>query len=364
MGEGEAGRREALETLLAKQYSRWQSGSRAMLIDHQTFHRLFAGFRITDSVARSAGVFYFVCTRGAADEDFDAEEENSGGGDGSPITKVVVFFRDEPEGKKWSSATFKGFNDLIAGAARHPLEQFVGVDVDGRVLSMGSGRKDLEPRIPRGRDGPQRGGIRKARMIDGYLHACSGNRGLARRDDLGQWTSLCEDLRPQNGGFEDFDAFPSGEFYAVGGRSDVWRRSPEGRWERLNFPKDFEPLTVCCAPDGWVWVGAEDDSIFKGRGHEWERIVRGEGPLPHPANTINPYRDMVWFDGRLLCSNDVAILEVDDGGARRLTAPEPVGRLAGHLSVADGTLLVADETTAAFHDGTQWRLLFDAAQLR
>ena len=40
------------------------------------------------------------------------------------------------------------------------------------------------------------------------------------------------------------------------------------------------------------------------------------------------------------------------------------GKCAGNLSVGDGAMLMADTHGAAFHDGKDWRLIFNEAQFK
>jgi hypothetical protein len=49
---------------------------------------------------------------------------------------------------------------------------------------------------------------------------------------------------------------------------------------------------------------------------------------------------------------------------RPVALPSGIGPLGGFLAVADGALLVAGETRAAYYDDRSWQLIFDASKLR
>jgi len=325
-----------------------------MLISPDQYQRLFAGYRVTGCAVRSRSVLYLVAQ---SYRELDADSADDPAQDARVLTKVIVYFADKPEQDRWKSVTFKGFDSLIAGVAAHPLEQFVGVDADGHVVSMGSGEKTHESRIPGGPLGPRRGGIRKTKTLDGYLFACSGYRGLGRRDAESQWVTLCDTLSFEpagsslNYGFDDFDAFPDGEMYAVGGKSDVWRLRG-GRWEPLAFPSGHPLSTVCCGKDGRVYIGTGHRAIFRGKGNEWSLIRSGN------AWSTDPCRDLVWFRDRVYGIDGSQLIEISGGEVQSVDVPPDVRACCNHLAVGDTVMLVASEMGAAFHDGSAWRVLF------
>ncbi|NHZ42693.1 hypothetical protein [Massilia aquatica] len=65
-------------------------------------------------------------------------------------------------------------------------------------------------------------------------------------------------------GFQDIDGFSPEDIYAVGGKGDVWHVDGQ-QWTQLPFPSEMNLSSVCCAPDGVVYIGAGSGTVFKGR---------------------------------------------------------------------------------------------------
>ncbi len=230
-------------------------------------------------------------------------------------------------------------------------------------MVVGRGGSIQEDRIPRDRAGPQRGGIRKVRTIGGHLYACSGNRGLGRREAEGVWVSLREGIAPKSGGFDDFDAFENGEIYTVGEGGLVHRRDRKGTWTKLNFPADYCLTAVCCAGDGFAYISTSGGSLFRGLEHRWHEIRRGsdwhsvrQGEMPPLPS--ERFHDLVWHHGRVYGYTGAALFEIAGGEVRPAEVPADVALCSEHLYASAGHLLVASQRGAAYHDGSAWRVLF------
>ncbi|WP_348945531.1 hypothetical protein ABHF33_02765 [Chitinibacter sp. FCG-7] len=154
--------------------------------------------------------------------------------------------------------------------------------------------------------------------------------------------------------FEDIDGFSKTDIYAVGGKGDAWHFDGE-RWQQLPFPSNMQLEAVCCAGDGQVYIGAEQGTVFRGRGNRWEMIYKGQMSLP--------YRDMVWHDGRVWCTSDYGLWTITDGQHERADVPHKVYSCAGHLSVGDGVMLLAGLWGTMLHDGKEWLPIIDFSQL-
>lgn len=322
-----------------------------MLIDKDAYEFYFRGYSVSDATVRDRSMFYFVLLSEYSDEEAPPA-------DGERTTRIVSCFLDEPVSKRWGYASYRGLEGLYAGATQRPEGQFVGVDMDGKVLAIGSGAKGLEPRIAASRTGPLRGAVNKTRTLDGRLHVCTGYRGFARRDARQQWTSLCTeldfqpdpDLTSAEYGFEDFDAFGANDYYCVGGKGDVWHFDGT-RWARIDFPSNMPLDAVCCAGDGWVYIGGSGGSVWKGREDTWKLI--------HSDDMTLPFKDMVWFQDRVYCTSDYGLWELVGDELLECAVPPAVKICSGNLSVADGVMLLAGVHGAAYHDGRVWTSLFD-----
>jgi hypothetical protein len=324
-----------------------------MLIDSDAYDRCFRGFTVVDAVIRNRNIFCFVILSNYDNDDVPPP-------DGARTTRIIPFFLRETGEKRWRIFSYKGLDGLRAGASQKPEEKFVGVDTEGYVVAIGGGSKEIEQEIPRGMEGPRRGGVRKVRTIDGFAYVCTGYRGLGRRDGRNQWTSLCAglnfvpdpNLTSADYGFDDFDAFDGQDFYCVGGSGDVWNF--DGKiWKQLQFPSDMPLEAVCCAGDGWVYIGGADGAVWKGRGDKWTLI--------HDETMTLPFKDMVWFQDRVYCTSDYGLWEIVDDELRESDVPPGITICSGNLSVADGVMLLAGVYGASYHDGQGWRQIFNTA---
>ncbi|HEX5746720.1 MAG TPA: hypothetical protein VFZ09_10770 [Archangium sp.] len=324
-----------------------------MLINQSDYERCFGGFTIIDCAIRNRNIFYFVTLS-------DYDEDQRPPADEDRTTRVVVYFAERPANKRWTYVSYEGYAGMRAGASQRPNEKFIGIDRGRQVVTIGGGALEKEQDIPTGRRGPARGGIRKIRTIDGLLHVCTGYRGLARRDDRNQWTSLCTgldftpdpDVDSGEYGFDDFDAFDPNDFYCVGGKGDVWHFDGNA-WERIEFPSNMVLETVCCAGDGWVYISGTGGNIWKGRRDNWKLIHRDQMALP--------FKDMVWFQDRVYCTSDYGLWEIVGDELRECDVPPQIKISSGNLAVADGVMLLAGAYGCSYYDGLTWKHILDTA---
>ncbi|MCO6515326.1 MAG: hypothetical protein J6586_02190 [Snodgrassella sp.] len=64
-------------------------------------------------------------------------------------------------------------------------------------------------------------------------------------------------------GFEFIDGFSETEIYAGGGKRDLWQFNGE-TWRQVFFSSDMPLESVCCGQDGFVYIGAQSGTVFKG----------------------------------------------------------------------------------------------------
>lgn len=318
-----------------------------MLIDKANYKRCFSGFTLTGCAVRSREIFYFITL----------SEDDSDGPDCDRLTRVNVCFAAKPMEERWRLITYRGMSRFQATVAPLPIVQLVGADLGGQVASFGSGTKAHESPIPCGPQGPIRGGVRRLRTIEGKVHVSSGYRGLARRDGISEWVSLCDKLEfvPTDGpsvyGFEDFDAFSADDIYCAGGKGDVWHRSDKG-WTQLDFPSKQGLSAVCCGGDGFVYIGGDGGSVWKGRNNDWRLI--------HSDNMTLPFNDMVWYLDRVYCTSDYGLWEIKGDRLSQASVPDDIKVCSGNLDVADGVMLLAGVYGAALLEGNVWKHIYDS----
>lgn len=333
-----------------------------MKLDNGSYEKLFNGFFIIDCVVRRKDFCYFV-----VEQIYDEETESP---PKSQIITRVVTYVTQPEkvklGRIWGGQDLKGMHRLKAGVSLQPKEQFVGVSLNDHVYVLGSGDDGFEndlkgsnsKELRETKAGPEeyflRGGIHKLRTIEGQLYGCGLGRTVITRHGKNDWfyhASLPKDKSfLDDTGFLDIDGFSSNDVYAAGGHGDVWHYDGN-KWKQLAFPSNMTLGTVCCAGDGYVYIGADSGTVYRGRAEKWERIHRGDMTLS--------YRDMVWHDGKVWATNDHGIWVIENGKVNRADAPDKVRVCSGHLSVGDGVMLLAGVYGAAMHDGKDWHMVID-----
>ncbi|WP_223855234.1 hypothetical protein [Ralstonia solanacearum] len=318
------------------------------LLDIDQYKKHFDGFGLRDCVVRSRDIYYFILFQDWPHDKprpFDEELES----------RLVPLFRAKEE--KWSHSVLTGFSGLMVGATQLPKSQCVAIDLSGQVYVVGSGTDEIEQKIPGGGgQGPKRGAVHRVKQINGWLYGVGGFRSMFKRVDRNRWVEIGP-LPPDSNrqvGFDDFDAFSETDIYAAGGKGDVWHYDGKA-WHAVPFPSNMWIESVCCGQDGYVYIGAQSGSVFRGRSNEWKLIHRGDLSLP--------FKDMVWFGDRVYATNDYGLWEIKDGVVERSDAPIEITNCSGNLSVGDGVMLLAGHYGAALHDGAEWTRLFSIAEL-
>lgn len=316
-----------------------------MHITQDLYECCFSGYQITDCVVRRRDKFYFVLTQ-MYDTSKDAPS------DYARRKRIITCFLDRPADQHWGAGDLTNFHILRGGVSLLPKEQFVGVDLNGSVYVLGSGDKDIEQGLVAWNEGgPQRGAISKLKTIDGHTYAVGSGRTVLRRDGKNDWHGFTAEiplLDSLDQGFEDVDGFGADDIYCAGDQGDVWHYDG-ATWTPIPFPSDMYLWSVCCAGDGFVYIGAQQGHVFKGRGNSWKHI--------HADTMTLPFTDMVWHQGKVWCTSDYGLWEIENDKLKKSTAPAEVRACAGNLSAGDGVMLLAGLNGAAFHDGKGWQML-------
>ncbi|MDR2153823.1 MAG: hypothetical protein LBE78_02170 [Burkholderiaceae bacterium] len=281
------------------------------------------------------------------------DNKNSAGGK----CKIVNFFPSNPTSKRIGWQRFNGFRSPILEASRQPLNQAIVVSLDCDVGVLGAGATGLENNIPNGKSTDcMNTSCQGLKTIDGVLYATGGWRSVCRRIGANRWENIVSrksmplpaqlDYGGTDGGFRAIDGFSQKDIYCVGGLGDVWRYDGE-HWYACNVPTNMVLHTVCCAGDGYVYIGMQMGSIMRGREDSWEIIHKGDLSLP--------FRDMVWYQGKVWCTSDYGLWVIEGGKLREVDefGPEVYAR-SGSLAVGDGLMLLAGLHGATIYDGKKW----------
>ena len=190
------------------------------------------------------------------------------------------------------------------------------------------------------------------KYIDGDLYAVSFDRSVAVQVAENEWKNLVSknDLdvptETTTSGFRTIDGFNKNDLYAVGGKSDLWHFNGQ-QWRQIQLPTNIDMFTVCCAGDGYVYLGGTMGTIWYGRDDKWQL-------LENPEFTI-PYKNMVWYQDRVWCTSDYGLWCIKNQQLFRPSdVPDEVLLCAGSLSVGDDCLLIAGSGGAQLFDGEKW----------
>ncbi|HEC8325341.1 TPA: hypothetical protein RG501_RS15990, partial [Providencia rettgeri] len=216
---------------------------------------------------------------------------------------------------------------------------------DGNVQCVGSGDDFPLEKIMEG----DYANPKNIKCIEGYAYYVGSAREIYKRVDIGKWVRLQKGIpggeTDTDMGFTDLDGFSEQDMYAVGGEGDVWHYDGE-QWIPCGFPSNEQLSAVLCAPDGYVYIGGEGGSLWRGRQFQWEKLYHGGSTIL--LNQLRWFEDKVWAcdDYRLQCWDGHEMVRPMDGDESVL--------LSGHMDVRDGILVVAGDYSVDLYDGTVW----------
>ena len=330
-------------------------------LTEEEYRKRFDGYIVTDCAVLKRGHYYFVSRN-------LAESERAGPTAEATVTKRVTWcLADTTQDSRIQDVEFEGYRTLTVGASRAGEERMLCVSVDGLVTSTDGGEDDEEEdAIPKSIKGPRRGSIHRVRTIEDSLYAVGSAHTVCVREGRHEWKSLCLNLPAptlansdnaelsDDMAFSDIDGFSKNDIYAIAGKGRVWHFDG-AKWSPIAFPSNMFIYSVCCAGDGYVYVGAQSGSLFRGRGNEWTLLVREMLTLP--------FQDIVWHAGKVWLTSDYGLWNVIDGQLVEADLPSSdIKVCAGNLSVGDGVMLMAGTNGGAIHDGTAWQLIFHRMQ--
>jgi hypothetical protein len=188
--------------------------------------------------------------------------------------------------------------------------------------------------------------IMQLRNIAGKAYVAAGWRTVFRREGPNEWICLrgndqeeIEEFKKTNQeyGFNDIGGFAEDDIYACGGDGDVMHFN--GReWRQLYCPTNEELLSICCAPDGKVYIGGQRGSLIVGRGDQWE-VLKSKAP-----DEIN---DLAWFKGRLyMTCRTYGINELHEGQIRTTPGTSGMGQAVKPERLSEGNRRALKEAGA------------------
>ncbi len=307
-----------------------------------------SGYTFTGCVIKDKNSLYFL-----AREDLTIDDAVSLNDD-DITTRLIGVLNSDDAHLKLGYVELDDFEMPVLGIDKRQKNQLLMLsnDVDGTILPLGGGK----PRWPY--ETLNEGGFptcEKLRCIDGDTWAVCSRRLLYKRMAIGKWENIRNGFDPQMGpmgdvknkncGFQDIDGFSGKDIYAVGGKGDVWNYDGK-KWNKCGFPTNDFLYTVCCAKDGFAYIGARN-ALWKGKNNQWEKVC--DFPLPDEMN------DMRWFDDKLWIAYDYC-LHVWDGNIlhEKVIHNDEELPLCGRIDASDDLLLVACSHEAWIYNGSIW----------
>ncbi|WP_156909500.1 hypothetical protein [Ottowia thiooxydans] len=318
-----------------------------LLLSDSERKNAFAGFFISDCSIRDRSTFSFLLAQ-------DIEKSDEG------LKRILNYFSMDSVGERLDWTEYYGFKGARLVSSKVPVNQAVMTSRECDVAVLGGGEDRMEDSIPQGKSGHDcvLWGCMNQKSIDGTIYAVGLWRTVAKRVEANKWQSLVGDRStlplPQNigknndAGFDAIDGFNSTDIYCVGGKGDAWRYDGQ-RWYQCVVPTNMYFRSVCCAGDGYVYIGMQSGSVMRGREDAWEIIHRDEMTLA--------FKDMVWYDGKVWCTSDYGLWVIENGRLKEADVPVDVKACSGNLSVGDGVMLLAGMHGATVYDGREWQTI-------
>ncbi|NIA00895.1 hypothetical protein [Massilia sp. CCM 8734] len=327
------------------------------------FKQCLSGFNIIDCAIHSKEYFYII---GSEDytkwskSKWDSESEAPPSND-ELIKHVIGFSRTNPVGKRMGRASVTGFGRTMIECGKKPIREALAVTLEGDVFSAAAGKNSIENGMRAWDDGgPSRGGIHKLRSIDGVVYFCGGNNSVGTRTGIDSWfghTHAIANPKRSDGLYNalyDIDGFSEQDVYTAGTDGQVFHFDGK-TWKQVAMPTNIELSAVCCAGDDQVYISGRKGTTYMGRGNKWTRIHEGSQTLP--------FRDMVWHEDRVWCTNDSGVWFIKNDKVERANLPDGIGAYSGNLSSSDGVLLLAGYGGAAFFEHGKWTKIFSVAEM-
>lgn len=315
-------------------------------IDEKSWKKLFKDYLIVD-VALLDKDTIFLCSR----KNIKVKDASNLSDFDIPTGFYQINLKNSKE--PYSSCFYKGIAFPTVGCTDYPFplkEGFmINRNIRGEIFSF---KNEHGPYEIISESFTEKTIVVGSRLVTlfGYVYAVSAGRQIFKRTGLGTWVLLgkgitYEDDEVYSAGFDDISGFSENDIYAAGGKGDVWHYDGDV-WSRLSFPSNEYLHRVCCAGDGWVYIGGAG-SLWRGKHNQWERIAK--------VSVTTNFNDIVWYKEKLFLSSDY-FFKFWDGNklTEVLDKNGEVLSIAGHMDARDDYLVIASSSYVMLFDGTHW----------
>jgi len=276
-------------------------------------------------------------------------------------TKLIILDTTLPPEPECGYVSFHGSLYMKGCRVKFPSEKSVFVDAGGKVHAWGGGSDQAEDNIP---VNDARVTFHNVKEISGKAYSVGTLRTVFRRDVPNQWIKLDKGLHgtsklekqalSDSAGFNDIDGFSDDNIYACGDGGDLWHF--DGNiWVHLDFPVNSDLTVICCADDGYIYIGTNDGRLIKGNKRQWVILNKEQG---------SEISAIAWFKGSIYFSDGSWVYELINDQTKKVNFGDANPSQFGFLYGGDEVLISAGANNIVSFDGSKWDSLltpFDLA---
>jgi hypothetical protein len=298
--------------------------------------------------------YYVVCAEERLSEDEFNYYSNRG------RTKVGFYnpTKQYDDGPTWGDRVFPENSFYNSRIVNSKKREYILSDNTGEVFYGGLGenkhREDTLSKFLR---------VKNLVNINGVVFGVGAARKITKRNGANDWSLISQSIQTEEvsyKGFSDLDGFNENDLYAVGGKPDIWRFDGL-EWHQLDvIDSAFMPECVCCASDGYVYIGGAWGMIVRGRGDEWESYMEVKESGQFKNST---FFSAVNYKGRIFFGSEKGVFVIDENSPtleykkydfEGQISPFP----AKKMDVGHGLMMCASENKVAIFDGEQWKVIY------
>lgn len=148
--------------------------------------------------------------------------------------------------------------------------------------------------------------VRNVVAIDGVIYTAGMSRQVYKRKTSSTWVEIDHDVVYEGEkidiGFNTIGGFDCSEVYAAGLNGEIWNYD-DHQWREIQSPTNVHLHSMCCASNGFVYIGGRSGVLIRGRHDLWEIF---------DTDIKETIWDVCWFIDKLyLLTNKGVFLYID-----------------------------------------------------
>lgn len=299
-------------------------------------YTMLHGYVIHDCCVTDEDYFIVSAEETLPEEEYDYYENRGS-------TRIAMYntaTQEELKPPKWAGSKWNGHSFFNTRLINTKPSEYLMMDDAGQVFYGGLGdKKFVEDRIPP----DQR--CHQLTKIGEQIYGIGFGRKIIKRIESGKWehlvpASIRKAIPSGQAGFDGMHGFNENDLYAAGGKSDVWHFDGQD-WRFIDICDDpILPKSVCCAEDGFVYIGCAHGVLVRGRGEEWE--------VYRPKNQLIKFTEIVSYQGRIFIGSEAGVYVLEHNADSLVYQPYDFEKQihpikARRMDVGHGLLLAASE---------------------